>query len=352
MESSHSVCAQFPNFPSSFPSYKRIPGTQFIVDGFRHAGPWSQSYFLSHFHSDHYTGLSPLWNKGIIFCSNITARLVVECIKVPRHFVCPLPMGDPVDIDSCVVTLVDANHCPGAVQFLFQVPAEKGGVFLRYVHTGDMRYSSDMKADPSLCDFIGADAVFLDTTYCNPKFIFPSQSESVGYIADTIFTMMEASYENFEGLIHLYDDSEELDEVFMDGGKSNEDVVKVVDTQNSDLNGLNFLSEGNAGIHINEDSKPNDASLNRENSMPIGELQQRQGSSTLFLISTYVIGKEKILFAVAKRCKCLIYTNERKLGILNCLDLDNLNIFTTSPSATNVHVVSWNFWRNLALFSS
>ncbi|KAI5056524.1 hypothetical protein GOP47_0028342 [Adiantum capillus-veneris] len=311
--SPHAVCWELPNFPSSFPSYKRIPG------------------------------LTPLWNRGIIFCSHITARLVVECIKVPKFFVCPLPMGDPVDVDSCVVTLVDANHCPGAVQFLFQVPAEKSGIFLRYVHTGDMRYSSDMKVDPSLCDFIGADAVFLDTTYCNPKFIFPTQSESLSYIADTIFTMREESNEKLDSLIHVYDDIEELDEVFMEGGELNKNVVGAVDTKNLDSNGLEMSSKGNADVDIEEDGKPDDASSNTANSMPIVQSQQRQGGSTLFLISTYVIGKEKILSAVAKRCKCLIYTNERKLGILKCLDLENVDIFTTSPSATNVHVVSWNF---------
>jgi hypothetical protein len=37
-------------FPPTFTSHKRIPGTRFVVDGFRVAGPWSHSYFLTHFH--------------------------------------------------------------------------------------------------------------------------------------------------------------------------------------------------------------------------------------------------------------------------------------------------------------
>ena len=66
---------------------------------------------------------------------------------------------------------MDANHCPGAVQFLFQLP--DGGP--RYVHCGDMRFCVALKDDPHLQRFIGARAVFLDTTYCNPRFTFPLQ---------------------------------------------------------------------------------------------------------------------------------------------------------------------------------
>lgn len=51
------------------PSYKRIPGTDFITDGFYYAGSLTQNYFLTHFHSDHYGGITKKWNEGIIYCS-------------------------------------------------------------------------------------------------------------------------------------------------------------------------------------------------------------------------------------------------------------------------------------------
>ena len=38
---------------------KWIPGTKFMVDGFRFQNPGCQSYFLTHFHSDHTTGAKP-----------------------------------------------------------------------------------------------------------------------------------------------------------------------------------------------------------------------------------------------------------------------------------------------------
>ena len=51
------------------PSYKRIPGTDFLCDGFYYSGSLTQNYFLTHFHSDHYGGIDRNWKEGIIYCS-------------------------------------------------------------------------------------------------------------------------------------------------------------------------------------------------------------------------------------------------------------------------------------------
>ena len=37
--------------PPQAPAHKQVPGTAFLVDGFRYAGPKWQAYFLSHAHS-------------------------------------------------------------------------------------------------------------------------------------------------------------------------------------------------------------------------------------------------------------------------------------------------------------
>ena len=47
-----------------------------MVDGFRWSGDWCSHYFLTHGHSDHYTGLRDTWSHGTIYCSDITARVV------------------------------------------------------------------------------------------------------------------------------------------------------------------------------------------------------------------------------------------------------------------------------------
>lgn len=253
--------SSLPPIPPNFPLPKLIPKTRFIVDGFRHSGDFSLSYFLSHFHADHYTGLTSTWSRGIIFCSEITARLAVKVLGVSALFVVGLPINETVVIDDCEVTLIDANHCPGAVQFLFKVPVS-GGKFERFVHTGDFRFCSDMKLMPVLSEFVGCDAVFLDTTYCDPKFVFPSQEESIDYVVSVIERIVS----------------------------ENRNVRK----------------------------------------------------SVLFLVATYVIGKERILLEISRRCGCKIHVDSRKMEILRALGYEDEGVFTEDESASDVHVVGWN----------
>ncbi len=45
----------------------------------------------------------------------------------------------------------------------------------RYIHCGDMRFHAAYYKDPLVQQFKGADAVFLDTTYCKERYTFPTQ---------------------------------------------------------------------------------------------------------------------------------------------------------------------------------
>ncbi|KAH9739194.1 DNA ligase 6 [Citrus sinensis] len=252
----------FPPIPRTFPPSKHVPNTRFLIDAFRYAADFSVSYFLSHFHSDHYTGLSPSWSKGIIFCSEITSRLLSQILNINPKFIYPLPIKIPVLIDGCEVVLVGANHCPGAVQFLFKVPGRNDG-FERYVHTGDFRFCKTMLLQPVMNEFAGCDAVFLDTTYCNPKFLFPLQEESVEYVVSVINRV---------------------------GGELNEGLQKRV----------------------------------------------------LFLVATYVIGKEKILIEIFKKCGRKVCVDSRKMEVLRVLGYGDSGVFTEDESETDVHVVGWN----------
>jgi DNA cross-link repair 1A protein len=87
-----------------------------------------------------------------------------------------LSLGMEHQISETVsVTLFDANHCPGAVLFLFRIRSTGDDRIRTVLHTGDFRYDADKWA------FVDAvrpiDHLFLDTTYVSKKYAFPSQHE-------------------------------------------------------------------------------------------------------------------------------------------------------------------------------
>uniref|UniRef100_A0A0G4FPZ4 Metallo-beta-lactamase domain-containing protein n=1 Tax=Chromera velia CCMP2878 TaxID=1169474 RepID=A0A0G4FPZ4_9ALVE len=94
-----------------------IPGTRFYVDFFRKpvpsGFPGPPIFFLSHFHGDHYSGLSAEWTRGRVICSPVTARLLVRILGVSAEFVQELEVDKRTEIDGSFVTFIDAHHCPG-----------------------------------------------------------------------------------------------------------------------------------------------------------------------------------------------------------------------------------------------
>jgi len=155
--------------PDRCPSTKRVPCTNVIVDGFEFASTrLSKCYVLTHFHSDHYTGLTPNFNAGVVYCSNVTARLVVLKLRVPAGRLRPIPFGKEIRLEgeATTVMLLPANHCPGSALWLFQLDDGR-----RYLHTGDFRFHDSMASWPlirSLSPLAGGrplDGIYLDTTY-------------------------------------------------------------------------------------------------------------------------------------------------------------------------------------------
>ncbi|XP_016495170.2 DNA cross-link repair protein SNM1 [Nicotiana tabacum] len=167
------------------PFYKRIPGTPFTVDAFRY-GPVKgcSAYFLSHFHADHYIGLTKVWSHGPIYCTNLTARLVRICLNVSPSFICPLELGTEYDLKGIKVTMLDANHCPGAALIHFRLPNGQC-----YLHTGDFRASKLMQSYPLLASQ-RINILYLDTTYCNPKYRFPSKEEVLKFVVGVTRTYL------------------------------------------------------------------------------------------------------------------------------------------------------------------
>ena len=180
------------------PMYKKITGTDFVVDGFHYAKEsLTKNYFLTHFHSDHYGGIASAWNVGTIYCSLPTASLVSQQLGVDKKYIHPLPMNTPTVVESrgkaVTVTLLDANHCPGAVMFLFEVGKRT------ILHVGDFRWSRDamLIQDPAsplhkiVSQTVALDELYLDTTYCNEKYHLPPQSDTIKATIETFEKELE-----------------------------------------------------------------------------------------------------------------------------------------------------------------
>ncbi|CAG8802868.1 13181_t:CDS:2, partial [Racocetra persica] len=170
-----------PSSKKECPWYKRLQ-----VDAFKYGSiPNCTAYFLSHFHSDHYIGLSSKWSHGPIYCSSVTGNLVIQQLRVKPQYVQKLPMNEEVAIDKTdtTVTLIDANHCPGSALFLFKTKFADGKI-KRYLHTGDVRACPRQVLHSAIAqpDNPPIDILYLDTTYLNGRYCFPAQEQVVNAI--------------------------------------------------------------------------------------------------------------------------------------------------------------------------
>ena len=74
----------------------------------------------------HDAGLTRSFSSGVVYCSPITATLLIKDMGLPAERVIPLSVDTPHVIDGVTITLMDANHCPGACMMLFKVPSKHG----------------------------------------------------------------------------------------------------------------------------------------------------------------------------------------------------------------------------------
>ncbi|RUS71833.1 hypothetical protein EGW08_020396, partial [Elysia chlorotica] len=162
------------------PFYKKMPGTPITVDAFRYGViPGCEAYVLTHFHYDHYGGLTKKFAQPI-FCSQVTGNLVESRIGVHTKWINRLPMWKPCKVANATLTLMEANHCPGAVIILFELKDGR-----KILHTGDFRANREMETYSAL-QGIKISELYLDTTYCNPSYAFPDQTEVVHFVVDLV----------------------------------------------------------------------------------------------------------------------------------------------------------------------
>ncbi|KAI0185585.1 beta-lactamase-like protein [Xylaria flabelliformis] len=212
----------FKGIISEFPEIK--------VDFFRPTPgfPTPSACFLSHVHSDHLAGLET-FNDTFIYCSAATREILLRLEKSsvrlnyargiledPRmqtykhleKLLKPIPLETPTTIelrsgDTIQVTLLDANHCVGAVMFLFE------GSGKAVLYTGDIRceprFITATTQNPNIIEYSSGlktfDRIYLDTSIVDN---YPLQTKAKGlrellrkvkkYPKDTIFHLQAWTY--------------------------------------------------------------------------------------------------------------------------------------------------------------
>lgn len=289
------------------PFYKILPGFSICVDAFRYgAVEGCSAYFLSHFHTDHYVGLTSSWSHGPIYCSKVTGNLVRQQLKVNPDLVVDIEFETPVEVpgtDGVQVTMIPANHCPGSSLFLFEKEFGKGNgrKTQRILHCGDFRASPAHVLHPLLRPVAldketgrtkqqRLDVCYLDTTYLNPKYAFPCQEDVVNACAQLCIN----------------------------------------------------LNENRAGQH--DIWRRDKASTKESEDIPSSKnANSAEGSKSriLIVIGTYSIGKERICVAIAKALKSKIFATAGKQRICNCLEDPELTgLLTSDPLEAQVHMQS------------
>ncbi|KAH6646379.1 DNA repair metallo-beta-lactamase-domain-containing protein [Truncatella angustata] len=297
------------------PFYKIMPGFYICVDAFRYgAVKGCNAYFLSHFHSDHYVGLTANWTHGPIYCSKVTGSLIKSQLKTAAKWVREIEFEETLEIpgtEGATVTMIPANHCPGSSLFLFEKAMGMGPNprKQRILHCGDFRACTAQVKHPLLkpdvVDSISGktrqqkiDICYLDTTYMNPRYSFPPQDDVINACADFCRS--------------ISGDPNALDDAFdaIKREKGTEPVSKF------------FTKEPSKG--------------DSDQTTPETPKQQHR---LLVVCGTYSIGKERICKAIAQALNTKIYASAAKIRLCKQLGDPELSaLMTSNPREGQVHM--------------
>ncbi|KAF3001847.1 hypothetical protein E8E13_004329 [Curvularia kusanoi] len=301
-----------PSFERTCPFYKIMPGFFIAVDAFRYGAVKGQNaYFLSHFHSDHYIGLTSSWSHGPIYCSKVTGNLVRQQLRVDPKWVVDLDFEKKTEIpgtEGVHCTMISANHCPGSSLFLFEKEITKGPKpkLQRVLHCGDFR-ACQMHIEhpllrPDVIDAVSGksrqqklDVCYLDTTYLTPKYAFPPQQQVIQACADMCVSLNKVRADETDGWEQMK------------------------------------RERAGAGMtkFVRKDSTSN----------PEDPPKSPDRGRLLVIVGTYSIGKERICVGIAKALGSLIYAPPNKQRICRALEDPELNaLLTTDPREGQVHM--------------
>ncbi|KAH3905701.1 hypothetical protein HBI56_211920 [Parastagonospora nodorum] len=301
-----------PAYQRTCPFYKIMPGFFIAVDAFRYGAVKGQkAYFLSHFHSDHYIGLTSTWSHGPIYCSKVTANLVRQQLRVDPSWVVDLDFEARTEVpgtQGVFVTMISANHCPGSSLFLFEKETSNGkpSKLQRVLHCGDFRacqaHIEHPLLRPDVLDVVSGrnkqqklDVCYLDTTYLNPKYAFPPQLQVIQACADMCVSLNKGRADDADGWEQMKRE------------RAGQGMVK-------------FVRKDSNADNPEQPKSPERGRL-------------------LVVVGTYSIGKERICVGIAKALGSKIFAPANKQRICAALEDPELNaLLTKDPRAAQVHM--------------
>ncbi|OWB78683.1 catalytic activity protein [[Candida] boidinii] len=307
------------------PDYKILKfenNFKIAVDAFNYEPDPSINYYvLTHFHSDHYMGITRGWTyrnnnnnnndnddiddddddddkdskfkeinedeiipNTFIICSKITKNLLIYKFKISSKFIISMDIETELNLpinsndkDKLVkIKSFDANHCPGSLIFNFESNLYK------YLHCGDFRVNKSMILKLKNFKY---NKIYLDTTYLSSLYNFPKQNDVINSITEFCFK---------------FNNTNEI--------KSNQKKV------------IEFFKFNN-----NTDK-----------------------FKTLIVIGTYSIGKERIAISIAKRLNLKIYCNFTKRETIKLFEWNELiELINDDPFNSQIHLVPMRDITNL-----
>ncbi|KAK3401585.1 hypothetical protein B0T20DRAFT_118021 [Sordaria brevicollis] len=187
--------------------------------------------FLSHVHTDHLAGLDTL-RSPFVYCSAATREILLRLETVSRrinyaqgilearilsykhlkNLLKPLPLDTPVELElepgnHIQVTLLDANHCPGAVMFLFEGHGKAA------LYTGDIRsepwHVNAVTRSPSMVQYAYGlktlDTIYLDTSFTE-DIKFPTKAQGISELLEKVSKYPPNTIFHFQAWTYGYED--------------------------------------------------------------------------------------------------------------------------------------------------
>lgn len=263
--------------------------TKYSVDNFKLN---TDRYFLTHFHADHYQGLTSKFN-ATIFCSQTTANLAMKAFGIKRERFVILQLYAWKEIEAGrFVMAVDANHCPGAVCFVLKID----GCF--YLHCGDFRCSSE---------FYGQFKKAL--------------GENQNFIGIKKLARIEPSRETARS--STFSDVKECENIDVSHSITNKDnefnnLPNYFQTMSLNYSAV-FLDNTYEGFKPFATQKETIHNLLRVIDNKLSPKKYLIPPRFCFLFATYCVGKEKVFLTVAEHLNYSIYANKYKMERLNCI---------------------------------